>query len=148
MACRLNSAKPLSEPTLEYCSLSLEENRQWHFNQILSICIQENTLENVREMASILLQPECVNKSLLDQDKAILTLHRRDQSISVNGEQTVITRYIFQCIHIRISSKSLYFECIQFHLAIEDMCFIDDQLATMAESNSHSYDGSMIKTWI
>ena len=47
---------------------AFSKNRQWHFNQILSICIQENALENVREMASILLQPECVNKSLIDQD--------------------------------------------------------------------------------
>ena len=50
--------------------------------------------------------------------------------------------------YFSLNHPTLSIECIQFHLAIEDMCFIDDQLATMAESKSHSYDGAMIKAWI
>ena len=42
MACRLDGAKPLSEPMLEYSKLDPLEN----FNQIFYIFIQENALLN------------------------------------------------------------------------------------------------------
>ena len=49
MACRLDGAKPLSEPMLEYCA---------------NIFIQENVFEGVVcEMAAILSRPQCVNHS-------------------------------------------------------------------------------------
>ena len=62
MVCRLDGAKPLSEPMLEYC-WTLRNKLQWKFNRNSNIFIQENALENVVcEMASILSRPQCVNR--------------------------------------------------------------------------------------
>ena len=60
MACRLDGAKPLSEPLLEYCSLG--NKLQWNINRNSYIFIHENALENVVcKMASILSRPQCVH---------------------------------------------------------------------------------------
>ena len=54
MAWYLASAKPLSEPMLEY-------KLQWNFKGDLYIFIQENAFENVVwKMSAILSQPQCV----------------------------------------------------------------------------------------
>ena len=49
MTCRLDGAKPLSEPMLEYCPLDPKEQIkfQWNFNRNSNIFIQENAFENV-----------------------------------------------------------------------------------------------------
>ena len=61
MACRLVSAKPLSEPMLEYFNWTLGNKFQWNLNCNLHFFIKENALENgVCEMASILSRPQCV----------------------------------------------------------------------------------------
>ena len=44
MACRLEGAKPLSKPVLEYCEVNPWEQT---FNQISKIFIQENAFENI-----------------------------------------------------------------------------------------------------
>ena len=60
MACRLDGAKPLPEPMLEYCKLDPEE-LQLNVNRNSYIFIQENPFENVvRKMAAILSRPQCV----------------------------------------------------------------------------------------
>ena len=56
MACRLDGAKPLSEPLLEYCWLDPWEQTSWNFTRNWIIFIQENAFENVVcEMGSICL---------------------------------------------------------------------------------------------
>ena len=56
MACRLTSAKPLSEPMLEYCKLE-----HWSFHLNTTILIQENAFENVVwEMTAILSRPQFI----------------------------------------------------------------------------------------
>ena len=53
MACRLDDAKPLSEPMQENCELN---HPRWNINRNSNIFIQENALEKVVcEMASICL---------------------------------------------------------------------------------------------
>ena len=64
MACRLDGAKPLCEPVLEYCYWTLGIKIQWNFNQNPNIFIQEKAFENVvGEMASIFSCPQFVNPS-------------------------------------------------------------------------------------
>ena len=66
MACRLASAKPLSEPMLEYCWLDPREQTSVKINQNLYISIQENAFENVvRKIAAILSRPQCVNGKVI-----------------------------------------------------------------------------------
>ena len=61
MDTRLAGAKPLYEPMLEYCYLSLRDKLQWTLNRISYIFIQENAFEKVVfEVAAILSQPQCV----------------------------------------------------------------------------------------
>ena len=61
MACRLDGAKPLSEPCWNIVNSTLRNKLQWTFNRNSNIFIQENVLENVVcEMASILSRPQCV----------------------------------------------------------------------------------------
>ena len=56
MAWRLDGAKPLSEPLLEYCCWTLGNKLQWNFNRNWNIFFQENAFENVVcRMASICL---------------------------------------------------------------------------------------------
>ena len=58
MACRLDGAKPLSEPMLDYCQFEPLEQTSVKFKSEFNIFIQENVLENVVcEMASILSRP-------------------------------------------------------------------------------------------
>ena len=66
MACRLDSAKLLSEPMLEYCQLDLKEHISViFFIQNSKVFIQANALENVIcEMVVILFRPQCVNEVL------------------------------------------------------------------------------------
>ena len=62
MACRLDDAKPISEPMLESCWWDPWEQNQRNFNSNWNIFIQENAFENIIcEMASILSRPQCVN---------------------------------------------------------------------------------------
>ena len=62
MACRLDGAKPLSEPMLDIVNWTLRNKLQWNSNRNSNIFIHENALENVVcEMASILPPPQCVN---------------------------------------------------------------------------------------
>ena len=61
MACRLDGAKPLSEPMMEYRNWTLRNKFQWNSNRNSYIFIQENALENVVcEVAFILSRPQCV----------------------------------------------------------------------------------------
>ena len=61
MACRLDGAKPLSEPVLEYFNWTLGSKLQWNRNQNWYIFNQENAFENVvRNLAAILSRPQCV----------------------------------------------------------------------------------------
>ena len=55
MACRLDGAKPLSEPMQTYCKLHSKNVFQWNFILNSNIFIQENAFEHVvSEMAAIL----------------------------------------------------------------------------------------------
>ena len=56
MACRLDGAKPLSEPMLPYCQLDPKEHISVKsYSKFIHIFIQENASENgVRNMAAIL----------------------------------------------------------------------------------------------
>ena len=47
MACRLISAKPLSELMLESCQLDLQEHTSAEFESKYKILIHENAFENV-----------------------------------------------------------------------------------------------------
>ena len=83
MACRLDGAKPLSEPMLEYCYI------QWNINQNSCDFIQENSFENVLwEMAAILSWPQCVNVAWHDVTLAIQRtgLHNRHPLDSTNRQ--------------------------------------------------------------
>ena len=59
MPCYLASAKPLLEPMVEYCYLTLGNKLQRNLYKNLYISIQENAV--VWKMASILYQPQCVD---------------------------------------------------------------------------------------
>ena len=57
MVCRLDSAKPLSEPMLEWniVNCTLRNKLQWNLIRNLNIFIEENVFENVVcKMAAIL----------------------------------------------------------------------------------------------
>ena len=61
MACRLVSAKPLSELMLDIVHWKLRNKLQWNLNCNLYIFIQENAFENVIwKMAASLSRPQCV----------------------------------------------------------------------------------------
>ena len=61
MACRLVSAKPLSEPCWNVVNPNLRNKIQWNLKQNSYICIHENASENgVCKMATILSQPQFV----------------------------------------------------------------------------------------
>ena len=61
MASRLISAKPLSDPMLDHCSLDHTEF-QWNFNWNFNVAIQGNVFKNGRhKMAVISCRPQCVN---------------------------------------------------------------------------------------
>ena len=88
MACRLASAKPLSEPMLEYCQLHLCEQtsvKSWskfmHFHSIKYIW------QCHLELAAILSRPHCVNS---------LTLGQSSQSQWSNHEEYQKTRWRHQ----------------------------------------------------
>ena len=51
MACRLDGAKPLSDPVLEYCWLDIWEHTS--FNRNWNIFIQENSFENEKHSFEI-----------------------------------------------------------------------------------------------
>ena len=73
MICCLFSAKPLSEPVLEYCLVDPWEQTSVKFYSKLKIFIQENAFENVVcEVAAILSQPQCVK-----QNKIIIFFTKR-----------------------------------------------------------------------
>ena len=60
MACRLDDAKPLSEPMLEYCELDPKE-QTWNLNRKSNIFLQENAFESVVcETVAILCRPQSV----------------------------------------------------------------------------------------
>ena len=60
MACRLIGAKPLSEPTLDYCLLDSLEHISVKI-ELKSPYFQENVFENVGwKVAAILSRPQCV----------------------------------------------------------------------------------------
>ena len=68
MACRLDGAKSLSEPMLEYCSSPpppppLSNKLQWNFNRNSNIFIWENTFENVVCEMSISSRRQCVKRA-------------------------------------------------------------------------------------
>ena len=66
MACRLDGAKPLSEPMLEYFNWTLWNKFQWNFNRNSNIFIHENEFESVVcEMAAILSRPQCVKQHII-----------------------------------------------------------------------------------
>ena len=55
MAGRLDGARPLSEPMMEYCWLDPYEQIQWNPSQNSYIFIQENAFQNaIWKMAAIL----------------------------------------------------------------------------------------------
>ena len=65
MACRLASAKPLSEPMLKYFDWTPENEIQWNFNRNLSIFIQGNAFQDVVwKMAASLSRPQCVKLNI------------------------------------------------------------------------------------
>ena len=64
MASRLGSAKPLSEPMLDFVNWTLRNKLQWNLNRNSDISIQENVFGNVWKKAASLFQPQCVNASL------------------------------------------------------------------------------------
>ena len=54
--------KPLSEPMLVYCPLTLSNKLQWNLNRKAHIFIQENTFEYVVwKIATILSRSQCVH---------------------------------------------------------------------------------------
>ena len=58
MACRLVSAKPLSEPMLQFGELDPSEKKLINFKRNSNIFTEEKALENfVCEMASTLCRP-------------------------------------------------------------------------------------------
>ena len=58
MACRLDGAKPLPEPMLDYCLLDPEEQSSMIIIRNSYVFVQENAFETVVcEMASILSRP-------------------------------------------------------------------------------------------
>ena len=60
MACRLDGAKPLSEPMLEIVYSNPRSKLQWNLNQNSYIFIHENAFENVVcEMVAVLFRPQC-----------------------------------------------------------------------------------------
>ena len=60
MACRLDGAKPLFEPMLEYYDWTLRNKLKWNFTWNSNIFVQESALESVVcEMASIFSRPQC-----------------------------------------------------------------------------------------
>ena len=62
MACRLDGAKPLSQPMLEYCQSDPQEQTSMKFQSEFKH-FQENVLQNVVcEMASILSRPQSVKR--------------------------------------------------------------------------------------
>ena len=62
MACRLNGAKPLSEPMQNIVNWTLGNKLQRNFNRNSNIFIEENTYENfVCGMLFISSRPQCVN---------------------------------------------------------------------------------------
>ena len=65
MACRLDGAKPLSEPMPEYCLFDLWNKFQWNFSRNSNIFFQKNALENVVcVIASISSRPQWVKDVL------------------------------------------------------------------------------------
>ena len=63
MACRLEGAKPLSEPCWIIINWTLRNKLQWNFNRNSYIFIQENVFENVVcKMPSISSRPQCVKR--------------------------------------------------------------------------------------
>ena len=71
MACRLDGAKPLPEPMLEYYQLDPREQTYRNSN----VFIQENALQNVVcEMASILLGPNVLRPFPLPFQCMLLTV--------------------------------------------------------------------------
>ena len=61
MACRLDGAKPLSEPTMDIVNWTLGNKLNWNLNRNVYVFIQENAFENVVwKMAAILSRPQCV----------------------------------------------------------------------------------------
>ena len=79
MACRLDGAKPLPEPMMEYCYVGLPNKLQWNFNQSSYIFIQEYAFENVvRKMAAILSRPKCLNSFCLERSASQFQTQFRD----------------------------------------------------------------------
>ena len=63
MACRLDGAKPLSEPMLGYCQMNPKEQISVKLKKNSEFFIQENAFENVVcEMATILCRGRWVKK--------------------------------------------------------------------------------------
>ena len=66
MACRLDGAKPLSEPMLTYCQVDPKEHISMEFYLNSNIFVQENAFKYVvLEMAVILWRPRCVSSGNL-----------------------------------------------------------------------------------
>ena len=83
MACRLDGAKPLFEPMLEYCLWDPKERTSVKSDRKSNIFIYENALENVVcEMASILSRSQCDNWAKDDMSYMEPDTHTRRQPLS------------------------------------------------------------------
>ena len=63
-ACRLDGAKPLSEPMLEFCELDPWVQTAVKFESRKKSFHEENAFENVCEMETIMSWPQCVKQAV------------------------------------------------------------------------------------
>ena len=103
MACRLDGAKPLSEPILDIVNLTFRNKLQWNFNRNSKIFIQENAFENVVcEMVSISSRPQWVKAffwiSRVGVTFDISSVHRflrwNDGFHSSTGRKSLLERFM------------------------------------------------------
>ena len=137
MACRLVGAKPLSEPMLEYCWLTIRNKLQWNLYRNSHIFIQEIAFENVVcEMASFYLGLNVLIKPLFKLLHGwVITQHTSDMSnvlytlllcISMKHSSACLVLCYYTMVNIRLTLKWLgrfFFQnVISFSDAVHLMC--------------------------
>ena len=102
MVCRLDGAKPLSEPMIYIVNWILRNKLKWKYNRHSSISIHENAIESVVcKMAAILSRPQCVNETCgycVPSDSIQIKLHSMNEIVYMtNSTIFKCWRYVYYC---------------------------------------------------
>ena len=126
MACRLEGAKPLSKPMLEYCYWTLRNKLKGNYNHNSNIFIQDKSLENLAcETTSVLSWPQYVNRfSVLTNE--LISQHDIRSTFSIPVLRGILC-FLTQPVMNKSISKELdiTFNMPTSQLSAHIMCVID-----------------------